>query len=352
MNLKSPCLALMLVLAGTAHAQVAPPPPAEQKKEPEYRPQPAPATPQRPAAQPRQPGAGGERIESLPTEMPYPKLAQVGEDGRIVRLKDLPDVVALKANPTVGPGSVDAIMPIMYGRRARFENLVIDNLDLMWELQGGVIETMDMSDLKEITRVAEMIKPLVGRTTLSEELTNRGILTRIQGGMNSHIVREYKQAISQEIQADKGTEGMMEFMRFILQDSIHEASIAYYGLLAEMRVQADSLLEFAGVEAPELAALTSDLADDPRERDAQVEEVHKALQNLGLDKATTLLNAMRERRPNPNVSPTVVRVSVDRPGKIVTGGGIDVRIGDGMKKRDDNQIDPADASDAGAGDEH
>lgn len=314
-SLKIPCLMLVVGLAGSvASGQVVPPPPAEEPKQPEYTPQPTePAEPAaRPAAQPRPAVNAGaaKRLDTLPTNIPYPKLAQRGEDGKIMRLKDLPDVLALRANPTVGPKSVDAIMPVIFGRRARFEMLVIDNLDLLWNLKDGAIETLDMNDLNELSRVAEMIKPLVGKTTLSEELLNRGILTRVQGGMNEYIVREYKTAISEEIQAQEGVDGMMEFMRFILRDSIQEAEIAYYGLLAELRVKIPSQAEALGITGTELEAVGGDLADDGDERDAQIAEVDRALRTLGVDEAIRVLNAMREGRPNENVSPTVVRIDV------------------------------------------
>lgn len=318
-TLTVPCLVMLLGLAGAnASAQVAPPPPADGEKQTEYQPR---TQPERPAAQPaeerpqqtrRQPT---QRLDTLPTNIPYPKLAQIGDDGRIIRLRDLPDVVALRANPTVGPKSVDAIMPVIYGRRARFEMMVIENLDLLWELRDGAIETVDMNDLSELAQLTEMIKPLVGRTTLSEELTNRGILTRIQGGMNEYIVREYKQAISNEIQAQEGIDGMMEFMRFILRDSIHEADMAYYGLMAELRYAAKPLAEKMGLQGTALASIEPVFHEDPDIREEQVAEADKALRSLGVDKAIEVLNEMRNMRDNPNISPTVVRVDVLHEGK-------------------------------------
>lgn len=325
MDFKISSLVLVLSLAGVAaNAQVAPPPPAEKPDQPEYRP---PARPQAPAAQPQQPGErptrpqGPERLSGLPLDLPYPKLAEVGEDGRIRRLQNLPEIVALRANPTVGDASVDEIMPVIYGRRARFEMLVIDNLDLMWEFMGGLIETMDMTDLNELARVAEMIRPMVGKTGLSEELMNRGILTRIQGGMNEHIVREYKQAISEDIQKFEGTDGVTGFMRFILEDSIQEAYIAYYGMLVELKAQAGPLLEHMGIENEALASLTGTASEDGHEREGQVNEMHNALMGLGLDNAIKALQVMRQSRENPNISPTVVRIDVNREGKTSAVGG-------------------------------
>lgn len=317
-NQTVPFLALLIGLAGVpASAQVAPPPPAKEDKPAEYTPR---STPQRPAARPAEPqqrpqAEPSQRINSIPTNIPYPKLAQIGDDGRIIRLKELPDILALRANPTVGPKSVDAIMPVVYGRRARFEMLVIDNLDLLWELRDGAIDNVDMNNLSDLAELTEMIKPLVGRTTLSEELTNRGILSRMQGEMNEHIVREYKQAISEEIQAQQGVDGMMDFMRFILHDSIHEANNAYYAMMVELNVVAPALVEKLGLEGTELASLEQggggeDGEEDGNERDARVEATDKALRSLGVDRAIEVLNAMRDMRENPNVSPTVVRIDV------------------------------------------
>ena len=311
-----PFLALLIGLAGApVSAQVAPPPPAQEDKPAEYTPR---SAPQRPAAQPdeqqrprRQPS---QRVDSIPTNIPYPKLAQIGEDGRIIRLKELPDILALRANPTVGPKSVDAIMPVIYGRRARFEMLVIDNLDLLWELRDGAIDNVDMNNLSDLAQLTEMIKPLVGRTTLSEELTNRGILSRMQGGMKEHIVREYKQAISEEIQAQEGVDGMMNFMRFILHDSIHEANNAYYAMMVELGVVAPTLVEQLGLEGTALASLEPMQDNEEEEgvddRDERVEATDQALRSLGVDRAIEVLNAMREMRENPNVSPTIVRIDV------------------------------------------
>lgn len=312
---KISCLLLALGMAcAAATAQVAPPPPAQETK-----PETAPATPAQPATAPPaerpQPAAPRRGVESIPTNIPYPKLAQVGEDGKIIRLKDIPDVIALRANPTVGPRSVDAIMPVIYGRRARFEMLVVDNLDLLWKLRDGAIYSTDMNDLSALAALTETIKPLVGRTTLTEELTNRGILTRVQGGMNEHIVREYKQAISDEIQLQEGTDGMMEFLRFILEDSIQEAEIAYYGMMVELKVQAPALLEELGISAPQILEQAGTVSSVPSERDEQVERMDKALRSVGVENGIKILRAMRENRPNPNVSPTVVRIDVMHEGK-------------------------------------
>ncbi len=317
-------LAALGIAAGVSQAQVAPPPPAEKPEQPEYNPEPQPqrAAP-RTEARP-EPGTA-RRIAELPTDIPYPPLAERGDDGRIVRLKELPDIVALRANPTVGEGSVDAIMPVIFGRRARFEMLVIENIDLYWELTGGVIAGLDMSDLEEMTRITEMVKPLVGRTTLSDELTNRSILSRTQGGMNSHIVQEYKRAVSEEIQAVEGQDGLSNFMIFILEDSIHEARLAYQGLLVEGKSNADELLDQLGIQNEQVASLTGIISSDPEIVEQEVEEFDAAVRTLGVEDAIRFFNALRESRNNPNISPTVTRINVMHDRKVNYEGGMNIR---------------------------
>lgn len=306
--------------AGVAGAQIATPPPAEKPAEPAATPEAQPAA--RPAAQPaaKPKPKNSQQLQELPTNIPYPKLAQVGADGKIVRLKQLPDILALRANPTVGEKSVDEIMPVLYGRRARFEMLVIENLDLYWALTAGAIENLDMSNLPEMSKVAEMIKPLVGKTTLSEELQNRGILTRTQGGLNEYIVREYKQAISDEIQASEGQNGLSEFMRFILQDSIQEAELAYLGMMAEIKNQIPAMLEKTGISNPALAAQAGPLSTDVHEAEAQIHAVDQAFRTLSVDDGIRVLEALRNGRDNPNISPTITRINVLHDGKVMYEG--------------------------------
>lgn len=322
-------LGLVLGLAcGVASAQVAPPPPAEAEPQPVYTPPAAQPEAPKPAAQPARNNA--TKLQELPTNIPYPKLAQIGEDGKVIRLKDLPEVLALRANPTIGDQSVDEIMPVMHGRRARFEMLVIENLDLYWALSAGEIDNLNMSDLKEMSRVAEMIKPLVGKTTLSEELMNRGILTRVQGGMNEHIVREYKQAISDEIQAQEGQDGLAEFMRFILHDSIQEVGLAYLGMMAEGKEKAAVVIEKTGVKNDAVAALAGELSADVTEAEAQIYAFDAAFRTLSLDDAVKFLTALRETRENPNMSPTIKRVVVTHDRKVnYEGDGMKFKVTEG-----------------------
>ncbi|MBO6512348.1 MAG: hypothetical protein JJ974_00095 [Phycisphaerales bacterium] len=262
--------------------------------------------------------SGNPNTASLPTNTPYPKLITKDENGKIVRLTELPDILALRSNPTVGDKSVRAIMPVLYGRRARFERIVIDNLDLFWMASDGRIETINLNDIQNMAQTAEMIKPLVGRTTLSAELLNRGILTRTQGGMNEHIVNEYKQAVTAEIQFE-AEDPLSEVMRFVLLDSIHEPIQAYNAMIAETSTQIADLVEQTGLTssaAMEVAKLQRPLNEDPEKQTAELEEFDAAFRKLDVEEGITILTAMRNNRKNPDISPAIKRINVMHDRKV------------------------------------
>lgn len=330
----------------TTLAQVAPPPTKPAKEEPAYTPPPKP-TPM-PSAQPSAPKkkgtkiSGGKRgtgdIASLPTDVPYPKLAQRGEDGRIIRLRQLPDIAAMRSNPNIGPSTVDKIMPIIYSRRYRLEIMVTDNLDLYWELTGGLIDNMNMSDINQMGRIAEMLKPLVPETTLSQQLLNMGVLSRVQGGMNQYIVREYKKAVTDEIQVLDADNGLEEVMRFVLDDSIHEARIAYNGMLAESISKIGQLVQDAGATsdaAQELTKIEKPLSSDPDQQLKDLEEYDLAFRKLPLDEAIKILETMRSQRKFPEISPTVKEINVLHDHKVVMKGDA---FQVGVKDKDGNIV--------------
>jgi hypothetical protein len=339
-TLRIACGLAIALFSAPALAQVAPPPTKPAEQQPTYTPAPKPEP--KPAAQPAQPqpkeGMTARRrdpgnIEDLPTNVPYPKLAQKGPDGRILRLRQLPDILALRSNPTIGPVTVEKIMPLVYLRRYKMETSVIDNLDLYWELTNGMIENLDMSDINEMGRAADMIKPLVPEVTLSQDLLNRQILTRTQGGMNNYIVREYKKAITDEIQVLDGNKGLEEVMRFVLQDSLHEATLAYEGLLVESMGRISELMEKTGVDSSEakaLAAIDQEPTDNPEEQFMMLRTFDEAFRKLSYDDAMSIFTTMRSEREFENISPTITKIDVMHDRKKVMGGDMSIQMTDGV----------------------
>lgn len=334
------CGLAMSVFAAPSLAQVAPPPTEPAKEQPTYSPAPKAKPAPQPEARPAEPQAQeGMQVrkrnpndsEDLPTNVPYPKLAQPGPDGRILRLRQLPDILALRSNPNVGPAAVERIMPLIYLRRYKMETSVIDNLDLYWELTGGMIENLNMSDINEMGRAADMIKPLVPEVTLSQDLLNRNILTRVQGGMNKYIVREYKKAITDEIQVLDGDQGISEVMRFVLDDSLQEARLAYEGMLVELMGQTGAIVEKAGIESSEAKALVeleSKPSADPEEQFGQIKAFDEAFRKLSYDDAMQIFTAMRSEREFENIAPTITTINVLHERKKVMNSGFDLKMTD------------------------
>lgn len=312
-----------LLMSTSALAQVAPPP-SEKEPATEAQPasEPAAESAAEPQAQPKRVTSRSTNVQRINTSVPYPKLASKDENGKIIRLAELPGIVALKANPNVGESAVDRIMPVIYGRRARFEHLVMQNLDLYWLASDGRLEEVSLSDINELAQLAELIKPLVGKSTLSQELQNRGILSRTQAEMNSYIVNEYKQAITTEIQFN-AEDPMSEVMRFVLQDSIHEATLAYNAMIAEGSTNAKAIVEKAGLTSPaakKLASMQATLDEDPAAQQAQRDRFDQAFRELSIDDGIAFFQAMRSLREVPDLSPMVRRIDVSRRGKVdVTG---------------------------------
>lgn len=332
------CGLALSVMSATANAQVAPPPTEPAQDQPTYTPPPKPepkpaATPSEPQPQESFEARRRDRnTEDLPTNVPYPKLAQPGPDGRIRRLRQLPDIAALRSNPNVGPKSVENIMPLIYLRRYKMETAVIDNLDLYWELTGGLIADMNMGNINEMGRVADMMKPLVPEVTLSQDLLNRQILTRVQGGMNKYIVNEYKKAITDEIQVLDGEEGLQEVMRFVLEDSLHEAQLAYQGMLVELMDDVEKVVEKAGIEKGSDVQALIDAQQEPKlnpeEQFTQIEEFDQVFRNLSYDEANAIFTAMRGMREFENIAPTIQTVDVLHERKKVLQSDFGVKITD------------------------
>lgn len=336
------CGLALSVVAASSNAQVAPPPTELANDQPTYTPPPKPQP--KPEVKPAdpQPQEGfsarkrdNRNTEDLPTHVPYPKLAQPGPDGRIIRLRQLPDIAAMRSNPNIGPKSVEAIMPLIHLRRFRMETAVIDNLDLYWELSGGLIANMNMGDINEMGRVADMMKPLVPEVTLSQDMLNRQLLSRVQGGMNKYIVNEYKKAITDEIQVLDGDKGLEEVMRFVLEDSLHEAQLAYQGLLVELMDEIEEAVERAGVERTSeveaLIAAQQEPIANTIDQFKQIDEIDGLLRALSYEDANAILTAMRESREQfeEKIIPTITTINVMHDRKKVYTGDMGMEVKDG-----------------------
>lgn len=279
-------LTLAAMLAAPAAAQVTTPPPKSPETGEAYTP------PARRAPVRANQGDGRGQIARAPVPRHDP-LAKLGEDGYIIRLERLTDEVALERNPYIGETKNQPINDLRVERRARMERQVIENLDLFVELETGLIDTIRLSDIEGMQKVAQMIQPLIADPTLAHELREQGILTRIQAESTSGIVRQYQTAINEELKQRFPDEHLDQFMRFIMHESMKEARLAYLALLEEGASKIDQLRK-ADISANAASAIANVNTAN---------KLYTALAQTSVEDHQGVLNAIIALRDDPTRPP-------------------------------------------------
>lgn len=306
-------------LAPAATAQVTTPPPRAPEPEPAYVPPPQPVARPAPATPRPRPDAGGAS-----TPIPeHEALAVVGEDGRVVRLEGILDEIALQRNPLVSGAKNDDINAMRVRRRAQAEKMVIENLDLFREVESGVINNIALANFEEFQRVVQKIPPLVITGSLSSQLADEGVLTRVQSQSTNQIVRMYNSAVSEELEKEFGENYLDHFMKFIINESLKDSRAAYAGLIDEMIANADDLAKMDlspnARKAVERAKSVQGDPDAPR-------LVRADLDKLDIEELQDLLRAVRDRRADPD-QPPLEKLDFHTAGTtIISEGGSDQRM--------------------------
>lgn len=304
------------LIAGSVNAQVATPPPGPKPAAPKYVPieQPKPAiTPQKPAAENEvrmggtdamQPGATRGKLPPLK----WRSLAQVDpETGRLQQYEIPLDIAALKPNPTVAQSRVADIMPVLSGRRYRMEQIVIDNLDFVIQVDQGLLDTLELTDPESMKLVTDMVTPLVPPKSITIELFDRGILSRVQKDFSLEIVKDYQNAMMKELGQVYGDKGLGEFMKFIMAESVKEARQAFDGLLMEATWRMDEVLTKAELtDAPgadKLRAIRGTAADTADVMAANRQIILEAWKPWSFQQKQAFLRAVEETRQDPHSPP-------------------------------------------------
>lgn len=323
--------AAISMLAGPALAQVAPPPPPPSEPEPEFVPPPMP----RPRAEPARPTTTSTSGRSVPRattnlpNIPHPELWEFcgTEDPTIddvCRFEDNLHYVTLKANPTISPGMVPMIQPIVVARRARMEQIVIENLGVAMQVDGGLLEEVGISDPTALQELLSVVKPLTPPTNLTQELHNREILTGTQYRFSNKIIGDYQRAYGEYLRRTDPDHATDRFMRSMFEDSMIESMQAFDGMLHESRANMDAVLaKVEGVPAGAASALRELKIDsveiDPSALHESAEEVKLAWRPLSPEQKKQFLRAVRSSRVNENVPP-VPMIDVMHAGKHVVEG--------------------------------
>lgn len=321
-NRKIVLLALLTMSPAAAPVlgQVAPPPPQAPEKTPEYVPPAPTATPAPPPAARRPPprnaanqprnGAVGQGAP-LP-DVPYDSLVKVGDDKKIIRLTKPSEYAAIEVNPmTTGPIASAELAHLIHERQLRFEEVVIENLDLVLEVEGGFFRDVDWNDRANYAQVTQRVRPLAPPTTFNKEAQEREIMTRMQAQFNAKIAREYEVMVTAEARAAMSPdrpESTGEVMDTIMRLSISESLYAYGNLCDALAQNLEGVRQKLTLTTDEEVAFASANKsivglDTPEAKRAEAKELVAA---LSLDNGRAALRAARELRPEavlPEIPP-------------------------------------------------
>jgi len=174
-----------------AEGQVAPPPPPAPPRTPEYVPPPPPPVlppSERPTRNPRLERPAPDPVDT----MPFESLIQRDADGRVLPLAEPLELAALRKCALVSEDDWANLNIALAERRARVNKSVVDNLDLVLGIEGGLIETVDVMKLEQLKSVSESVRALTPQPLL-DELQKRQLLNAQQLKLTRRIADEYRQ---------------------------------------------------------------------------------------------------------------------------------------------------------------
>lgn len=307
MRTTSKIVLLVTSLVGAAaSAQIVTPPPAEARPVDAFVPKPAvrpaaPAqlTPQQMQAANPPPVRAKIQPPTLP-DLKWDSLVKRDGEGKLIPLAEPLDLAALRVNPMLKPDTMDQVKPLLADRAAAFERLVIDNLDVVESVDGGMIEKGDYYSKEGLTKVVTALKPLTGKSappTLTKELEERKILSPEEAAFNKKIMKEYQDAT---YPPDKGPETRTPRSRAIIaiiqRASVEESMLTYERLAAEAGGRLGELAKSEGLDAAAKAALTS-AAGGVNAKSSAAEKsaaYKKATAGLTLDQRREILRRVAE----------------------------------------------------------
>lgn len=184
----------LVVAAGSsgALAQFVTPPPASNPDPNKDIPK-APAPPPPPPAAPAAP----KIQQAKPVKEPIPNVPfkewEKDASGNVLALTEPLELASLRRNPLVTSDTMAKIDAYYPDRRKAMERIVIENLDLVERIDGGLFEQTNFNDKGQVGQVVATTKPLT-TPSLATELKNRQIIDDKAFGVNSRITTAYTKA--------------------------------------------------------------------------------------------------------------------------------------------------------------
>lgn len=266
---------LLAGLAAPAFAQVVTPPPAQEVTPDEFKlKEPAPAPPP-PPPRPAQPDRPTRSNRPKPVDIPLPDLqytSLVTKDaaGKVAPLDKPVDIAALKVNPMITDDERTAMAGYLKERTAAYEKVVVENLEILDQIENGLLETTDWSSRESFSPVVLATKPLMppaAPKALTVELEQRQMMNIQQKAFNAKIAKEYRDAIAiprpeAGAPADEVKDHQRRAIAAAMRDALDESIQTYRALMHETAPRVPQILPTLGLEpkaAAEAAARASDM---------------------------------------------------------------------------------------------
>jgi hypothetical protein len=291
-------------------AQVSPPPPAK----PEATPAVEPPKPQqrRPAPEASTPRPDESAAEGKPAtkvqanekkklprapSIPYDGITVLDADGNIVDLGVSTDRAALQNNPIVGPSDIPTIQLALLERRDQVCENLIEHLDLVEQVDGGLFENVTVDDGQEVSNAMDVVRLLNAKGTLTDYMLEENVLTPIQLALSNKIAQEHRTNMGAVLARKYPDMRQMldAYTKWIMHDTVYETMKEYENLVADAGLYLPTILKQVGVPASAEAASISELVD-ARLRFERTRDFLAA--NVPLEKRReALLLAMQWRQP-------------------------------------------------------
>ncbi len=152
-----------------------------------------------PPASPVQPPSG---VAPNPGEVKFETMVRHDSDGKIVRFEGVVDIMALHRNPTIDAATWDKMSPHIKDWVGDMDRAVIDNLDFVEKIDGGMLSDLNLMDMNNNRMVMEMMMQFLAIGPLTGYLESKNAISRFQSQVNTNIVNDYLQPILNEVRED------------------------------------------------------------------------------------------------------------------------------------------------------
>lgn len=290
---------LIAAASATAHAQFVTKPPASAPKIDADIPKPPPPPPMSEPIQvntaPKAKPAPPEVLPDLPLREP---LIVRDDAGALRPLKDPIDLAALRVNPHITPETLEKILPIAASRKDTFEKLVVANLDLVEQIEGGAFEKANLEAKDAMKKLLDMSNPLrhpAAPKRLPDVLQDQGVITRAQAAYNAKIANDYSRA---SVPAGSGAELAKRSLVAMYKQSVDEPLFAYRALCVETTARLEAALAKTTLDQSVKATLmAAGKKVGANATDAQRLEAYKAMTaGLSVEQRRQLLNGTIDSR--------------------------------------------------------